>query len=82
MEGMKKKLLPIALFASGSSLFSQTVCTGTVEQCCEAPKQLCANEKAPAKMKCNEQDCFEGARLQPCRKGLQRDRALAPEGKS
>ena len=44
---MKKKLLPIALFASGSSLFSQTVCTGTVEQCCEAPKQLCANEKAP-----------------------------------
>ena len=57
---MKKKLLPIALFASGSSLFSQTVCTGTVEQCCEAPKQLCANEKAPAKMKCNEQDCFEG----------------------
>ncbi len=47
---MTKKLLLIALFASGGSLFSQTVCTGTVEQCKEAQKKLCADEKTPANL--------------------------------
>ncbi len=45
-----KKLLLIAILGLSGLLFSQTICTGTIEQCREAQKRLCADEKAPANL--------------------------------
>ena len=47
---MTKLLLIALLGSSGGSLFSQTICTGTVEQRQEAQKKLCADEKTPANL--------------------------------
>jgi hypothetical protein len=44
------KLPLIALLGSSGLLFSQTIWTGTVEQCRDAQRRLCANEKAPANL--------------------------------
>ena len=43
-----KQLLLIAVLGSSGILFSQTICTGTADQCREMQKHLCADEKAPA----------------------------------
>lgn len=45
---MKRRLLLIAILGSSSSLFGQTVCTGTTQECIEAQQKLCASEPAPA----------------------------------
>jgi len=45
-----KELLLIALFGLSGILFSQTICTGTPEQCREAQTRLCAEEQAPANL--------------------------------
>jgi hypothetical protein len=59
VEGVRNLLL-IALLGSSGSLFSQTICTGTVEQCCAMQKQLCADEKAPSNFQLTEPRRLEG----------------------
>ncbi len=46
-----RKLLLIVVLSSSGLLFSQTVCTGTTEQCREPQRQVCTHEPAPAKPK-------------------------------
>jgi hypothetical protein len=55
-----KKLLLIALLGSSGLLFSQTLCIGSVEQCREMQKQLCAEEKAPANLELSDSKLVEG----------------------
>ena len=55
-----KKLLLIAILGSSGLLFSQTICTGTVEECREMQKQLCADEKAQANLELSDSTSVEG----------------------
>ena len=55
-----KKLLPIVILGSSGLLFSQTICTGTVEECREAQTRLCVDEKAPANLELHEGRLGEG----------------------
>ncbi|MGB0123576.1 MAG: carboxypeptidase-like regulatory domain-containing protein [Silvibacterium sp.] len=56
---MKKTLL-VGMLGSSSFLFAQTICLGTVQQCKEAQRQLCASEPAPANLELSEDKSVQG----------------------
>jgi len=55
-----RELLLIALLGSSGLLFSQTICTGTAEQCREAQTRLCAEEKTPGNFELSDSRFVEG----------------------